>query len=399
MPAPGYDKWIEIDLDAIKSNFTEIKKILDEDVRLIAVVKADAYGHGAVAVAQLLYNNGVDFFAVSYLEEALKLRNAGLKASIMLFCPLIDSEDMKQAVENNVVISITSYKEAEILNEAAMRLNKMARVHLKIESGLHRFGLNEEEALEVCRYLSGNPCIYIEGIYTHMAYAADEKYTEKQFKHFMQVVSRLEREGFDIPIKHCANSTVFLRYSHMHLNAVRIGTLLSGQHPLGKFEKRLNLKDPYKFKSRIISIKEVSKGSYLGYFKTYRLKKDAKIAVIPVGFRDGLALEVANPPVGFIDFLKITAKRFLAYLNDPRYCMKVKIKGKLYPVRGKVFMQMALVELPLEAEIDVGDEVEVPVRKTLTSDNVPRFYISQGEPGKLEADNRMVYLTGSEEGL
>lgn len=393
MTAPRYNKWIEIDLNAVKHNLDVIKNNLDEKVHLIAVVKADAYGHGAPAIAQLLYQNGVDFFAVSYLSEALKIRRTGIRAAIMLFCPLICMEDMIEAIENNITITITSLKEAYILHEAATRLNKMVKVHLKIETGLGRFGLNEDEAVEVCRFLGNNPCIYIEGIYTHMAHASNSKYTEKQFKIFMQVVSRLEQEGFSIPIKHCANSTVFLCYPHMHLDAVRIGTLLSGQYPLGDFACKFQIKDPYKFKARIISIKTVPKGGYLGYFRTYRLKKEAKIAVIPVGFADGLALEVANPPLNWLDFFKIQLKRFLAYLNISRFSLKVKINGRSYPLRGKVFMQMALVELPSATGIKVGDEVEVPVRKTLTRADIPRLYVSGGEAGKIQFEERITYLT------
>ncbi|SHH07115.1 alanine racemase [Thermosyntropha lipolytica DSM 11003] len=391
--ASNYNKWIEIDLDIVRSNLQIVRSKLAEEVRLIAVVKADAYGHGAPAVAQVLYQEGVDFFAVSYLDEALRLRQAGLKASIMLFCPLICREDMMEAIENNLVISITSPEEASLLREAAARLNKMVRVHLKVETGLGRFGLTAEEALEVCRSLSENSCIYLEGIYTHMAHAVNRKYTEKQFSRFQQVIRRLEKEGFSLPVKHCANSAVFLLYPHMHLNAVRIGTLLSGQHPLlGDFNSHLSLKDPYKFKARVISVRTKEKGSYLGYFRTYRLKKESKVAVIPVGFVDGLALEIANPPLNWIDFLKMQIKRFLAYLDVPGFNLQVKINGSLYPVRGKVFMQMALVELPLEADVKAGDEVEIPVRKTLARPDVPRLYIREGEAGKLDFANKVTYL-------
>lgn len=390
--ASNYDKWIEIDLNAVKDNLEEVKKFLAEDVRLIAVVKADAYGHGAPVIAQFLYQNGVDFFAVSYLNEALRLRRAGIKGSIMLFCPLTSLEDMLEAIENNLVLSITSLEEAVLLNEASMRLNKMVRIHLKIETGLGRFGLTEEEAVAVCHSLRENPCIYIEGIYTHMAHALHKRYTEKQWECFRKAVSRLEKEGFIIPMKHCANSAVFLLYPHMHLNAVRIGTLLSGQYPAGKFSSSLFLKDPYKFKARVISVQNREKGSYLGYFRTYRLKRAARVAVIPVGFTDGLALEIANPPLNWLDFLKIQFKRFLAYLNIPGFNLQVKINGRLYPVRGKVFMQMALVELPKGADVKVGDEVEVPIRKTLARPDVPRLYMSGGEAGKLDFENKVIYV-------
>jgi alanine racemase len=162
----------------------------------------------------------------------------------------------------------------------------------------------------------------------------------------------------------------------MHLDAVRIGTLLSGQHPVGNFPKRLQLQDPYTFKSRIISVRTLPRGSFLGYYRTFKLKSTAQIAVIPVGFHDGLALEVANKPVGFIDMLRKLAKIILGYLNWSRLDLNIKVRGQEYPVRGKVFMQMALLEIPTGVEVRVGDEVEIPVRKTLASISVTRIYLT-----------------------
>ncbi len=373
------DKWIEINLDAVKANLEGIKKLIDNRVRLIAVLKADAYGHGAVEVARILAQNGVEFFAVTFLYEALELRNAGINSSIMLFSPVIDEERLKEAIENRITLSITSPYDSQLIEKVSRQLNIPVIVHLKVDTGLGRFGLKQEEVKAVCKSLRENPDIYIEGVYTHMAEAAAAKpsYTNKQFKRFVEIVQDLEKEGFRIPIKHCANSAVFLKYPHMHLNAVRIGTLLSGQYPVGSFPRLVNLIDPFKFKSRIISLRNLEKGNYLGYYRTYRLKNNSQVAVVPVGFNDGLALEVDNKPAGFIDFLKIIIKKTLSYFGISRFNLNVKINGKDYPIRGKVFMQMALVEIPSGVEVKVGDVVEIPVRKTLASKNVERVYVSR----------------------
>jgi alanine racemase len=191
----------------------------------------------------------------------------------------------------------------------------------------------------------------------------------------------LEQEGFVIPIRHMANSAIVLRSPDMYLDAVRVGNLLSGQHPVGNFPIHLQLRDPYIYKSRIISIQTLPKASFLGYYRSHQLKQEAQIAVIPVGFNDGLAVEVANQPRGLMDMLKKMAKIVLGYYNVSRFNLKVKIKEKYYPVRGKVFMQMALVEIPLQADIKIGDEVEVPVRKTLASPNINRLYVSDAIMG------------------
>jgi len=354
--------------------------LLSENTRLIAVVKANAYGHGAEETARILCQNGVNFFAVSFFHEAIQLRQAGINADILVFSPVISEEEVIKSVNNGLTLTITSDNDRDILERVIGKYNGQLRVHLKIDTGLGRFGLNEEEAVSVCRILSPKQQFCIEGIYTHAAEATSSDYTAQQFTKFMQVINRLEQEGFIIPIKHMANSAVFLISPHMYLNAVRIGTLLSGQHPVGKFPTRLNLKDPYKFKSRIISLRTLEKGSFLGYYRTFRLKRVSQIAVIPVGFNDGLAVEVSNKPVGFIDMLKKIAKIILSYLNISRFNIYVTILGVSYPVRGKVFMQMALLEIPPGVDIKVGDEVEVPVRKTLASPNIIRKYVREDEP-------------------
>jgi alanine racemase len=205
------------------------------------------------------------------------------------------------------------------------------------------------------------------------------------------VLELLKREGADIPVKHCANSAVLLKYPHMRMNAVRIGTLLSGQAPAG-VPNNLKLTDPYKFKSRIISLRRLKAGSRLGYYSTYRLRKDAQVAVIPVGFQDGLAIEVVNKPAGFVDMLKHLVKMVLFYLNVPRFNLYVAIKGKHYPVRGKVFMQMALIVLPVETEVQIGDEVEVPIRKTIASSALKRFYMKDGIPVKTGQEESTSYF-------
>lgn len=392
------DKWIEIDVDDIRSNLEQVRSCLKEEVRLIAVVKAQAYGHGAPEVARILYQQGVDFFAVSYLAEALALRKSGLKASILLLTPLTNEEQVQEALENFITPSITSLAEAEMINKISRTCNRSSTVHLKIDTGLGRFGLDLEQAVQCCQVLKRDSNIYIEGIYTHMAEAAARSsgYTKKQFKRFMEVITYLQERGYRIPIKHCANSAVLLNYPQMQLNAVRVGTLLSGEHPVGRIDRRLELRDPYRFKCRIISLKKVEKGSYLGYRRSYRLKKTAQIAVLPVGYRDGVALSVNNKASGFVDLLKMVAKMVLNYFDFARVQIKVTYQGSFYPIRGKVFMQMCLVEFPADLEVQVGDEVEVPIRKTLVLGNILRLYVREGQAGKIDNDLYVSYVAEEE---
>ena len=376
MEALGLEKWIEIDVDAVINNLYQVQDRLGErQVKLIAVIKADAYGHGAVPVARCLSREGVEFFAVSFLEEALELRRAGIQADILLLTPLISPHQFSAAIANHITVTVTSFLEYEMIDRITAETGHSLTMHLKTDTGLGRFGLNLDEILEICRLASRNAFIYIEGIYTHMAEAAfNPAYTHKQFRQFEEITAAISSRGFDIPCKHCANSAVVLNYPKMYLNAVRVGTLLSGQHPAGKFQTRLKLKDPFIFKTRIISLRNMEEGDYLGYNRTHRLKKPARIAVIPVGFEDGLALDVVNKPAGPVDMLKHVTKTVLRYFNADRFTITVKIRGREYPVRGKVFMQMALVELPPHLDIAVGEEVEVPVRKVLVPRNISRVY-------------------------
>lgn len=392
------DKWIEIDVDDIRWNLEQVRSCLQEGVRLIAVLKANAYGHGAPEVARILYQQGVDFFAVSYLKEALALRRSGLRGSILLLTPLITEEQVQEAIDNHVTLSVTSLQEAELICQASRISRRLVAVHLKIDTGLGRFGMDLDQALQCCQALKRNSNIYIEGIYTHMAEGAarNARYTQNQFKQFREVIEGLEERGYQIPICHCANSAVLLNYPHMQLDAVRVGTLLSGQHPVGKIRRHLELRDPYHFKCRIISVRSAAKGSYLGYQRTYRLKNPAQIAVLPVGYHDGLALSVDNRPSGLIDLLKVLTKTILNYFHFPRLQIKVHYKGRLYPVRGKVFMQMCLVELPVDLEVRVGDEVEVPIRKTLALGSVMRLYVREGKAGKIDNAQYVSYVVEGE---
>lgn len=392
------EKWIEIDVDAVKKNLEIVNSLLDERVRLVAVVKADAYGHGAANIARILYQNGVDFFAVTFFHEAINLRKAGIRSSIMIFSPLIEQEQVKQAISNHFTLTISSMYDSQLIDDVSRHLNQAVTVHIKLDTGLGRFGIKPDELTEICQSLKDNPHIYIEGIYTHMAEAAstNANFTEKQYELFMRTVNDLEQNGFQIPVKHCANSAIFLKHPYMHLDAVRIGTLLSGQLPAGEFSQNLELVEPFTFKSRIISLKTLDAGSSLGYYRTYRLKEKAQIAVIPVGFNDGLALEVNNKATGIVDLVKILVKKILAYWNVSRFNLYVNIKGRACPIRGKVFMQMSMVEIPYDLEVEIGDEVELPVRKTLASKNLLRLYMKEGEAVKVESDELTSYMVDKE---
>ncbi len=379
------NKWIEINLNAVKNNFFEVKSRLEPGVHLMAVLKANAYGHGSLEVARTLAENGVDYFVVSFVEEALRLRESGIEQPVLVFAPELSPESIREAVENKIRLTVASAEDWQNIKAFYDIQGMKPIIHIKIDTGLGRFGFLPEEAAEWVRKIALSDIAIVEGLYTHMAEAASPNpaYTRKQFMQFMSIIEELERSGISIPLKHCANSAVLLKYPDMQLDGVRIGTLLSGQHPAGEFSDPLALQDPYAFKCRIISLRTLPRGAFLGYARTYRLKQDARIGVLPVGYDDGLGLEVGNPPSGFMDLLKKLARIILGYWNVPRFTLQAVYKGKSYPIRGKVFMQLALVEFPADLDVHAGDEVELPVRKTLVSNEIQRVYISESHAANL----------------
>ena len=228
------DRWIEIDLDALVENLHIIKRFLADRTRLIAVVKANAYGMGAVEVAHTLSQQGVDLFAVTFVEEALEMRRGGIDNDILVFAPA-RSDQAEKAVDNNLTLTIGSFHDYKVLSTAALRLGRRTRVHLKVDTGLGRFGIEKEGVLELAELVNDDDYLILEGIYTHFAEAGarSSRYTWKQFRRFQEALEILEQAGIRASLRHCCNSAAALKFPEMHLDAVRIGTLLGGQYPAG----------------------------------------------------------------------------------------------------------------------------------------------------------------------
>ncbi|MGE5405314.1 MAG: alanine racemase [Candidatus Saccharibacteria bacterium] len=397
---PNYNRWVEVHIEALENNLREVRRVISPGARIIAVVKADAYGLGAAEMAHQLAQNEVDFFAVTFLSEALELRSNGLEADVLIFSPL-NSDDARTAIEYSCTITIGSLEDFSAVVEAAGYLNRNARVHIKVDTGLGRFGFIPEDVLDIAQKINDIPNVTLEGIYTHFSEAGDEKYTRYQFSVFYGLLNDLEKNSIRIPLRHCCNSAAFLKYPEMHLDGVRLGTILGGQYPGGinpaKLPFILNLKDPFRFKARITALRDIKKGSYIGYGRTYRLRHDASIAIIPVGFADGLGVEASPKPTGLVDLAKTLAKIIASFFNISLTARVAKIHGKRAYIRGKVFMQFCQVELPPDLHARPGDEVELPVRRTMVSGAIPRIYCRGGEPGKvIEQIVKVNYVLGEE---
>ncbi len=320
--------YAEINLEAIKNNIAEIKKYVSPGVRFMAVVKANAYGHGAVAVSRAAGEAGADYLGVANLKEALELREAGILSPILILTesPVSVADEV---IQHDLTQTIYSFSEASSLSMEAQKRKKTARVHVKINTGMGRVGVFPSEALAFIAKTSSLPALAIEGIFTHFAQAEDpdDHFTNEQFQKFEQIYSRTPQ----IPIKHAANSAAALFHPQTHLDMVRIGLMMYGLYPQGNSRRIVNLKPALSFKSRITSLKTVPAGTPLSYGSTYVTPAETTIATVPVGYADGYSRRLSTRG-------------------------QVLVKGKRFPVVGRITMDLCLVNLG-NTRAEVGDEV------------------------------------------
>ncbi|MBO5076706.1 MAG: alanine racemase [Clostridia bacterium] len=360
--------WAEIDLDAIARNTRAVRRVTSPDAKLIGVVKADAYGHGAVHVAHCLLENGTDMLAVSQIDEALQLRLCGISAPILI---LSDAEPERAAelVRFEITQTVFSPEMAESVSKAAAELGKTARIHIKLDSGMGRVGFRTEDPDTVPAILkiAALPGICVEGLFTHFAISDEsggKAYTRAQFDRFMRVAGELESAGLHIPIKHVANSAAILRFPDMHLDAVRAGIILYGMYPSdttrADTEKTapegFSLEPAMAFKAKITAVKKVPAGTFLSYGCTYCTEEERMIATVPVGYADGYARSLGNRA-------------------------EVLIHGKRVPVRGRVCMDQCLTDVT--ELFRAGDEVK-PGDEAVLFGRQGDDYISPEELAKLE---------------
>lgn len=326
--------WAEINLDNIKFNLSNIKKLLSEDTKVCGVIKANAYGHGAVMIAKVLEKEHVDYLAVSRLEEAIELRQNNIKLPILCL-GYIPEESLEIAIKNNITITIFSLDVAKKVNILSERIKQKASVHIKIDTGMTRIGFQPNEpTVEDISIINGLEFIELEGIYTHFATAdeADKEFTNIQSSRFKFVVDSLSDKGISIPIKHVSNSAAIMDCQELKFDMVRCGIVLYGHYPSEEVIKsNLQLKPAMTLKTRISHIKSVGTGVGVSYGLKYKTDCNEKIVTIPIGYADGFTRMQKNP--------------------------KVWIKGKAFDVIGRICMDQCMVKVDKDIDIKVGDEV------------------------------------------
>ena len=286
--------WAEIDINAAEKNFKIIKSKLNSKTKLCCVVKANAYGHGAVYLSKLYETLGADFFAVSNIEEAMQLRNNGISTPILIlgYTPTSCASIL---AENNISQSVFSYSYAKELSKCATNDGVKVKIHIKLDSGMGRIGFDcihsredmLKSVIDVCN-MSG---LENEGIFTHFALADDgedgAEFTRLQYERFVSAVDELKQRGIEFEIKHCANSATTFEYPEYHLDMVRVGVVLYGVAPSNKVHGCEELTPVMSLKSVISMIKDIEKGDTVSYGCTFKAEKKTKIATAPVGYADG----------------------------------------------------------------------------------------------------------------
>lgn len=325
--------WAEINLDNIRFNLNNIKKILKEDTKICAAIKANAYGHGSVKIAQFLEDK-VNYFAVARLEEAIELRENEIKLPILCL-GYIPEDSLEIAIKNNITMTVYSLEMAQKISDISSNINQNAIIHIKLDTGMSRLGFKcDNSSIEDICNIYNLKNINIEGIYTHFATAdeTEKSFTYKQYERFKFVIDELEKRKIVIPIKHVSNSAATMDLDELEFDMVRPGIILYGHYPSEDVCKdKLSLKPAMTLKTTISHIKEIDANTGVSYGLKYKSIGNEKIVTIPIGYADG----------------------FTRLQKDP----KVSIKGEIFDVVGRICMDQCMVKINKDIDIKIGDEV------------------------------------------
>jgi len=324
-------------MDALAHNVSEIRRHIGPKPMLCCVIKANAYGHGAVEFAKFLENGRADWFAVSSVDEAMELRNAGIKKPVLVLGTTFEDQ-FEDAIEHDISLTVYTLQTAMKLNAAGERCGKAAAVHIKLDTGMSRIGFEACEAsADAIGTIASMPYIYLEGMFTHFACADMEgrETTEKQIGQYQFMVELLRKKNIEIPVKHCANSAGIMAYPEVHMDMVRAGIILYGLYPSEDISHEpVSLAPVMSLKSHIAYIKTIPSGTPVSYGGTYITERETRLATIPAGYADGYFRSLSNKGA-------------------------VLVRGKRAPVCGRICMDQFMVDVTDIEEAREGDLVTI----------------------------------------
>ncbi len=328
-PRNQHATWVEVDLAAIEGNARAL--VASTDAQLMAVVKANGYGHGAIETARAAAKGGATWFGVARPEEALELRDSGLDGPILVLSPA-PRDSLEPLVAREISITVCDAEQISAAARAGKSQDLMARVHLKIDTGMSRLGAHPDEAASLAQTLQADNAITFEGLFTHFARADEPEApsNQEQLTRFNDVLKQLEAGDLRPPIVHAANSAAALMLPEAHFNLVRVGIALYGLQPSKEWSLPAEFKPALQWKSQLTRVQSLPAGAGVSYGHEYVTKKEERIGTFPVGYADGLRRTKGN---------------------------QVLVGGALVPVVGRVCMDLSMLQLDSKPEAELGDEV------------------------------------------
>ena len=325
--------WIEVDLNAIEHNLKAIKSKVGSGTKILSIVKADAYGHGAVKASQTLEQNGTDMFGVAFPGEGIELRKNNITIPILILNPVL-SEQIEEVIQHSLGVTVNSLDIANEISKTAKKCHRNIRIHVEIDTGMGGAGICPDKALSFIKALLLIENLEIEGVFTHFSSSEekDKSFTYEQNRKFKEVIKLLDNENISIPLIHAANSAAILDIPDSHFNMVRPGLILYGIFPSNYVSRNIDIKQAMSFKTRIINLKQLDPGSVIGYGRSFEIMKQTTVATVPVGYKDGLSRGFSN-------------------LGE------VLVRGKRVPIIGRVCMDRCFIDVTNLSSVEIGSEV------------------------------------------
>ena len=391
-----YRSWVEVDLGSFAANWATLRRLAGPAVMIMQVVKADAYGHGAIEMSNAALNNGACCLGVANADEGVQLRVSGITAPIQILSPATDSE-IDQIIKYNLTPSVSDMDFARELQKRARRAGVQVPLHVEVDTGMGRGGTMQVEACRTIREIAALPNLTLAGIFTHFAESEIlSYYNDQQWRDFTAILEKLAAFGIAVPLRHASNSGAILNYPQFHLDMVRPGLMSYGIYPSAETRAKADLAPVMTFKTRVVLVKEFPEGYSIGYGRTFITRRPTRIATIPVGYGDGFGCLLSNQGEALLG-------------------------GRRVSIAGRVSMDMCTLDVSQVPQCAVGDEVvllgaqggeritaeEIAAKAHTISYEVlcalgkraPRIFLRQGRADRVEPSLRRIFLPDEEKSI